>query len=77
MTIQVSKKIKGSGKYLPIIQCDCGAKIRLLPDVKVMSEGLEAHVALHKQKIKNLNLAEAERIRDDRIIQVLDKASKA
>lgn len=47
--------------------------------VKLMSEAIEAHVPKHKQKVKDPKAAEAEaeRISDDLITQVLDKASKA
>ena len=43
-----------------------------------MSEAIEAHVETHKQKVKDPKEAEAEaeRIRDDLIAQVLEKASK-
>ncbi len=75
----VAKKKIGSGKGLPMIKCYCGAKIMLVPNVKAMSEAIEAHVASHKQNVKDPKEAEAEadRIRDDLIIQVLDNASKA
>ncbi len=44
-----------------------------------MSEAIEAHVEEHKQKVKDPKEAEAEAecIRDDLIVKVLDKASKA
>ena len=62
-----------------MIKCSCGAKILLVPNVKVMNVAIEAHVAKHVQKINDPKIAKVEgnRIRDDLIIQVLKKASKA
>ena len=72
------KKISGN-KSSPMIKCSCGFEILLVPNVKVMSEAVEAHVAEHQQKIKDPKAAEAEaeRIRDDLIMQVFEKASQA
>jgi hypothetical protein len=72
-----NRKKKGNGEGLPLIECFCGAKILLVPNVKLMSEAIETHVQEH---IKNLKApkkdveAEAERIRDDLIAKVLSKA---
>lgn len=75
----ISKKKIGGDKGLPVIKCTCRTEIMLVPNVKLMSEAIKAHVAKHKQKVKDPKAAEAEaeRIRDDLITQVLDKASKA
>lgn len=77
MKIRVADdKVNGNGK-LPVIKCgSCGAEIMLVPDVKLMSDAIEAHVAKHKQKVKDAEEAEveAERIRNDLIVKVLDKA---
>lgn len=50
----------------------------LVPNVKLMSTAIEAHVEEHKKKIKDPDKAEAEaeRIRDDLIVKVFDKASE-
>lgn len=79
MPSHIAKKKIGGKKGLPVIKCSCGVEIMLVPNVKLMSEAIEAHIAKHKQKVKEPKAAEAEaeRIRDDLIIQVLDKASKA
>ena len=63
---------------LPVIKCSCGAEILLVPNVKEMNEAIEAHILEHTKKIKSLKEAEAEaeRIRDDLIIKVLEKASE-
>ncbi|MGD6852067.1 MAG: hypothetical protein ACQCN6_08415 [Candidatus Bathyarchaeia archaeon] len=72
----VSKKVKLSEAALPVIRCFCGAEILLLPDVKLMSKAIEAHVEEHIKNIKNAKKAEeeAERVRDDLITKVFDKA---
>jgi hypothetical protein len=48
----------------------------LVPDVKVMSKALEAHINEHKKKDKVSN-ANAEAILDDLITQVLCKAANS
>ena len=50
----------------------------LVPNVKLMSEVIEAHVEKHKQKAKDPKTAQeiAECVRDDLITQVLKKASR-
>ena len=63
----------------PEIKCCCGTVIWLVPNVKVMSQAIESHAAKHKQKIKDPKEAEAEaeRVRDYLITQILEKASKS
>jgi len=50
----------------------------LVPNVKLMSEVIEAHVEKHKQKARGLKAAQeiTECVRDDLITQVLKKASR-
>ena len=71
-----SKKVGEAG--LPVIKCSCGAEILLVPNVKLMNEAIEAHILerTKKCKVPKEAEAEAERIRDDLIIQVLEKASE-
>ncbi|MGD0644737.1 MAG: hypothetical protein ABSA75_07520 [Candidatus Bathyarchaeia archaeon] len=38
---------------LPIINCECGAEILLLPDLQAMNRAIKAHVAEHKKKRRN------------------------
>ena len=79
MSVHGSKKKIGGDKGLPMIKCSsCGAKIMLVPNVKLMSEAIEAHVEKHKQKMKDPKAAQeiAECVRDDLITQVLKKASR-
>jgi hypothetical protein len=76
-TISKSKK-KTDNDGLSAIKCLCGETILVIPNVKLMSKAIETHVAKHKQEVKDPKEAEAlvEHIRDDLIIQVLEKASK-
>jgi ArsR family metal-binding transcriptional regulator len=79
LSVRCSKKKIDGDKGLPVIKCSsCGVEIMMVPTVKLMSETIEAHVLEHKQKVKDPKAAEteAERIRDDLIAQLLDKASK-
>ena len=59
-----------------MIRCPCGAEILLLPNAKLMGTAIEAHVEEHKRKLKGRRDAEAEadRIADDLIMQVLSSA---
>jgi DNA-directed RNA polymerase subunit M/transcription elongation factor TFIIS len=80
LSVHGFKKKIGGEKGLPKIKCSsCGAEIMLVPNVKLMSEVIEAHVEKHKHKIKDPNAAEAEAesIRDDLITQILEKASNS
>ncbi len=47
----------------------------LLPNAKLMGQAIEAHVEEHKKKLRGLKDAEAEadRIGDDLIMQVISK----
>jgi hypothetical protein len=55
------------------IECECGAEISLLPDVRAMGEAIELHIALHMQGVKGpaCTSVEVERLRDALILQVL------
>ncbi|MCW4019447.1 MAG: hypothetical protein NWF00_12355 [Candidatus Bathyarchaeota archaeon] len=66
-----ARKLKSA--RLPLIKCECGAEILVVPDVKVMSECIEMHLMWHKQKIYDPAQArlEAERIREGLIEQIL------
>ena len=63
---------------LSAIKCLCGAVILLVPNVKAMSVAIESHVAKHLLKVEDAKEAqtEAERIRNDLITKILEKASK-
>jgi len=64
--------------HLPTVKCSCGAKILLIPDVKKMNQAIEDHILAHTKNIQNVKEAEAEaeRIRNELIIKVLDLASE-
>ncbi|MCW4029547.1 MAG: hypothetical protein NWE92_07870 [Candidatus Bathyarchaeota archaeon] len=68
----------GDKKGLPMIRCHCGKEILVVPDVKLMSEAIDAHAEEHKKRIKDPKQAEeeAEHIRDELIAQLFDKASE-
>jgi hypothetical protein len=75
-----NRKLTSSHQKRDTVKCECGKEILLLPDVKEMDHAIEAHiVAVHMQKSKNSEFAaaEAERIRDALIVQVLRKASES
>jgi hypothetical protein len=76
--LSISKENLPDSSNLPIVKCLCGAEILLVPDVRLMSKSIEAHVQKHKKKIKNPKQAETEakRIRDYLIIQVFNKANQ-
>lgn len=40
-------------EHLPIIYCECGAEILLLPDLTAMNRAIEAHVTEHQKKVRN------------------------
>jgi hypothetical protein len=41
------KHLNGS---LPLISCECGAEILLLPDLQAMNRAIKAHAAEHRKK---------------------------
>ena len=38
---------------LPIIKCECGAQILLVPDLQAMNRAINAHVTEHRKKGEN------------------------
>jgi hypothetical protein len=38
---------------LPIISCECGAEILVVPDLKAMNRAIKTHVAEHRKKERN------------------------
>ena len=40
-------------EHLPLIKCECGAEILLLPDLQAMNRAIEAHVTEHRQNVRN------------------------
>jgi hypothetical protein len=39
---------------LPVIKCECGAEILLVPDLQAMNRAIKAHVTEHKKKESNV-----------------------
>jgi len=72
-----NRKITRTHPKKEIIKCECGAEISLLYDVKAMGDAIEVHAAAHMKKAKDpTNAAEAERVKDALIAQVLTKVSQ-
>jgi hypothetical protein len=44
---QLDKQLKGN---LPVVCCECGAEILLVPDLKAMDLAIKTHVAKHRGK---------------------------
>jgi hypothetical protein len=44
---EMDKSLKGG---LPIICCECGAEILVVPDLKAMDRAIKTHVANHRKK---------------------------
>lgn len=74
---QGQRKVSNSSG-LTVIKCSCGAEILLIPNVKKMDAAIESHILEHTKKCRNAKEAEAEaeRIRSDLILKVLEKASE-
>lgn len=68
---------KGEGS-LPLLKCECGAEILLLPDLRVMNHAIEVHVSEHRRKEKDPGkaVAIAAHVREILIKQLLKKASE-
>ena len=79
MPSHIAKKKINVYNGLPTIKCSfCGQEILLVPNVKLMSEAIEAHAIEHARKICEPKEAEAEagRVLDSLIAKVLERASK-
>jgi hypothetical protein len=62
-------------KKLPIIKCECGAEILLIPQVDLMSKAIDNHVEGHRAKVSDPIKADvlAKHIEDHLIKQVFEK----
>ena len=78
MSVRIPKKKASKKAGLATIECSCRTVIMLVPNVKIMSAAIEAHVEEHIKRIKDRKEAdaEAERVRDNLLTQILEKASK-
>jgi len=62
---------------LPLIRCECGTEILLLPDLKAMDRAIYAHVAEHRKKGTNpYRAATSSRISQLLALLTLRKASE-
>ena len=60
---------------LPIIKCECGYEILLLPDLKAMDQAVQNHLLKHKNRgTKDSN---AKRIECTLISQIFEKAAES
>ena len=66
-------------KSMVKVRCECGEEILVLPDVKEMGKAIDDHVDLHLHHLKapSCTAAEAERLKDALIAQVLNIASQS
>jgi hypothetical protein len=62
-------------KNLPVIKCECGAEILLIPQVELMGKAINSHVEEHRATVSDPIKAEflAKRIEDLLIKAVFDK----
>lgn len=65
-------------EHMPLVKCECGAEILLLPDLKAMNHAIEAHVGEHRKKGKNAPKAPtSSRVRQLLVQLTLVKASES
>jgi hypothetical protein len=64
-----------SVQKLPTINCECGQKILLLPDLQTMGQAIEKHALEHQKKCA-LTKEETNAIKKSLIIQTLELASE-
>jgi len=59
------------------IECECGFRILLVPDLEMMAKAIEAHAAQHGEKEKDLAKAVSEEqlIENDLVVQTLKAAA--
>jgi ABC-type transport system involved in multi-copper enzyme maturation permease subunit len=76
--VKSNDKDRELSKNLPLLRCECGAEILLLPDLRVMNHAIEVHVLEHNKKEKDPRKAAetASHIRQILIEQLLRKASE-
>lgn len=74
--IKSVKSLRGE-KIGPLIRCECGFAILLVPDLEEMGRAIDAHAAEHGQKEKDPGKAafEEERIRSILNAQALNVAA--
>lgn len=53
-------KNHGSGKGLPVILCECGEEILVIPDLEEMVRCITNHATIHREKEADSKKAKAE-----------------
>jgi hypothetical protein len=69
-------------EHLPIINCECGAEILVLPDFQAMNRAINSHVAEHRKKgrIAKDNIDASSRINQllsQRLLRKISEQNKA
>jgi len=41
---------------MPLIDCECGEKILLIPDLREMNIAIETHLAAHRKRTKKIEI---------------------
>jgi hypothetical protein len=57
-------------KRLPIINCECGAEILVVPDLQAMNRAIKNHAAKHRKKTTN---AQKKQIMPNKVIELLSQ----
>jgi hypothetical protein len=72
-------KLNGISRKMPIIVCECGQEILVIPDLKEMTRCIEAHARSHSEKESNPCESEAEfnRIEEQLTQKVLEELAKS
>jgi hypothetical protein len=72
-----SDKVKRSSSKnnLPVLKCECGHEILLLPELKTLGNAIEEHAIEHQKKYA-LTQEEADAIQDNLIAQAFKMASE-
>ena len=61
--------------HLPIITCECGYEIILLPDLKAMDQAIQNHLLEHKNR--DAKDAKNKRVEGTLISQIFEKAAES
>ncbi len=76
-----TKKKNIEDTNIPVVECVCGAKILVVPNVKQMSKAIDDHAEVHVKKMETSSKkekdTEREKVRDDLTAKVLQKAGEA
>jgi hypothetical protein len=55
---------------LPIIKCECGAEILVVPDLQAMNRAIKTHADKHRKKTRN---TQKKRITPHKVIELLSR----